>query len=53
MERHLARKVRMGKGRHHLKGPKKRMKEEDEAFESAFRKLLMEITTENHPSEEN
>ena len=47
MERHLARKARMGKGKHHLKGPKKRTKEEDEAFEAAFRKLLMKITTEN------
>ena len=43
MERHLARKARMGKGKHHLKGPKKRTKEEDEAFEAAFQKLLMEI----------
>ena len=33
MERHLARKARMGKGKHHLKGPKKRTREEDEAFE--------------------
>ena len=53
MERHLARKARMGKGKHHLKGPKKRTKEEDEAFEAAFRKLLMEIATENRPEEEN
>jgi len=45
MERHLARKARMGKGKHHLKGPKKRTKEEDEAFETAFRKLLQEIQT--------
>lgn len=52
MERHLARKARMGKGKHHLKGPKKRTKEEDEAFEAAFRKLLMEIVTENQASEE-
>jgi len=53
MERHLARKARMGKGKHHLKGPKKRTKEEDEAFEAAFRKLLVQIATENQPSEEN
>jgi len=52
MERHLARKARMGKGKHHLKGPKKRTKEEDEAFEAAFQKLLMEIVTENQASEE-
>jgi len=53
MERHLARKARMGKGKHHLKGPKKRTKEEDEAFEAALRKLLMEIAAENQSSEEN
>ena len=40
MERHLARKARMGKGKHHIKGPKKRTKEEDEAFETAFSQLL-------------
>ena len=47
MERYLARKARMGKGKHHLKGPKKRTKEEDEAFETAFRKLLMQIAAED------
>ena len=40
MERHLARKARMGKGKHHLKGPKKRTREEDEAFEKACADLL-------------
>lgn len=43
MERHLACKARMGKGKHYLKGPKKRAKEEDEAFEAAFEQLVMEI----------
>lgn len=45
MERHLARKARMGKGKYHLKGPKKRTREEDEAFEKTFEDLLdsMEI----------
>ena len=43
MERHLARKARMGRGKHHLKGPKKRTREEDEAFETAFFQLLQEI----------
>ena len=51
MERHLARKARMGKGKHHLKGPKKRTREEDEAFEAAFRKLLMEIISDEQPTE--
>lgn len=45
MERHLARRARMGKGKHHIKGPKKRAKEEDEAFEAAFDRLLREITS--------
>ena len=52
MERHLARKARMGKGKHHLKGPKKRTREEDEAFEAAFQKLLMEIVNEEQMEEE-
>ena len=52
MERHLARKARMGKGKHHLKGPKKRTKEEDEAFEAAFRNLLLQITNEERLTEE-
>ena len=43
MERHLARKARMGKGKHHLKGPKKRTKEEDTAFEAAFCQLLLDV----------
>jgi len=43
MERHLARKARMGKGKHHLKGPSKRTREDDERFEAAFTSLLDEI----------
>ena len=53
MERHLARKARIGKGKHHLKGPKKRTKEEDDAFEVAFREMLMEIAIENRQTKEN
>ena len=51
MERHLARKARMGKGKHHFKGPKKRTNEADEAFETAFQKLMMEIVDDGHPAE--
>ncbi|MFV0362691.1 MAG: YaiI/YqxD family protein, partial [Suipraeoptans sp.] len=36
MERHLSGKARRGKGKHHVKGPRKRTKEDDEAFERAF-----------------
>lgn len=47
MDRHLAKKARMGKGKHHLKGPKKRTEEDDLRFESAFRKLLSDILKMN------
>ena len=40
MERHLARKARMGKGKHHLKGPKKRTEEDDERFAQSFEQLI-------------
>lgn len=40
MERHLAKKARMGKGKHHLKGPAKRTEEDDERFEESFIKLV-------------
>ena len=42
MERHLAKKARMSKGKHHLKGPKKRTKEDDDRFARAFEALLTE-----------
>ena len=42
MERHLAQKARMSKSKHHLKGPKKRTKEDDERFRAAFERLLDE-----------
>lgn len=47
MDRHLAKKARMGKGKHHLKGPKKRTEEDDIRFESAFRRLLISIIEAN------
>ena len=40
MERHLAKKARMGKGKHHLKGPTKRTVEDDERFQESFSKLI-------------
>lgn len=42
MERHLAKKARMSKAKHHLKGPKKRTSEDDERFAEAFERLLKE-----------
>ena len=43
MERHLAKKARMAKSRHHLKGPSKRTDEQDKAFAAALDKLLGEL----------
>lgn len=43
MERHLAKKARMGKGKHHTKGPAKRTKEDDERFEDSLERLLLKI----------
>jgi len=42
MERHLAKKARMAKSKHHLKGPKKRTAEDDEEFRQAFDRLILE-----------
>ncbi|MDD6268088.1 MAG: YaiI/YqxD family protein [Clostridium sp.] len=43
MERHLAKKARMGKGKHHLKGPAKRTSEDDARFEAALLRLLDQV----------
>lgn len=40
MDRHLAKKSRMSKSKHHMKGPKKRTKDDDVRFENSFRELL-------------
>lgn len=40
MERHLAKKARMGNGKHHLKGPSKRTEEDDKRFQESFEKLI-------------
>ena len=40
MERHLAKKARRGSVKNHLKGPRKRTKEEDERFAEAFERLI-------------
>jgi len=44
MSRHIAKKARLSKGKHHLKGPKKRTQSDDEKFESTLRKMISEIT---------
>lgn len=43
MERHIAKKARMGKGKHHLKGPSKRTKEDDLRFQKSFQKLIEKL----------
>lgn len=39
-ERHIAKKARMSKAKHHLKGPRRRTAEDDRRFEESFRKLI-------------
>lgn len=43
MERHLARKARNAKKRHHLRGPSKRTEQDDKRFEESFEKLLVNL----------
>ena len=40
MERHLNKKARRSSNKAHLKGPKKRTKEDDERFSESFEKLI-------------
>lgn len=46
MERHIAKKERRSKSKHHLKGPGRRTKEDDERFEQSFEKLIERVN--NH-----
>lgn len=43
MERHINKKARMSSSKNHIKGPKKRTKEDDLRFESAFNGLIARI----------
>lgn len=45
MERHLAKKARRAKSKNHLKGPKKRTKEDDQRFAESFEKMIKKIAT--------
>ena len=40
MERHIAKKVRRGSSKNHLKGPRKRTAEDDQRFKDSFERLL-------------
>lgn len=44
MDRHLSKKARMSKSKHHIKGPKKRTEYDDKRFEEAFEKMISELT---------
>lgn len=46
MERHIAKKARMSKAKHHLKGPAKRTEEDDRRFEESLRRLLADCARE-------
>lgn len=43
MERHLAKKARMGSGKHHMKGPAKRTEEDDLRFREGLCRLIEEL----------
>ena len=47
MERHLAKKARNAKKKHHLKGPAKRTEEDDKRFEVSLEKLIDKWFYEN------
>ncbi len=40
MERHINKKARRAKGKHHIKGPAKRTEEDDRRFEESFVRLI-------------
>ena len=46
MERHMAKKARNAKKKHHLKGPAKRTVEDDQHFEDSLRRLIDSIKSE-------
>lgn len=45
-ERHMAKKARMSRAKHHMKGPKKRTQEDDARFLSALETLLAKLSEE-------
>lgn len=44
MERHMAKKARNAKKKHHLKGTAKRTEEDDQRFEESLRRLIDSVT---------
>lgn len=47
MERHMAKTARRASSKHHIKGPKKRTKEDNLRFEEAFRRLVEKASDDN------
>lgn len=43
MDRHLSKKARLSKAKHHIKGPKKRTAEDDKRFEKSFEALIARL----------
>ena len=52
MERHLNKKARRSSGKNHIKGPKKRIPEEDEHFSESFEKMI-HMAIQNREGENN
>lgn len=46
MERHLNKKARRSSNKNHIKGPRKRTKEDDERFANSFEKLVLYARSE-------
>lgn len=46
MERHMAKAARRASSKNHLKGPRKRTREDDEHFEEAFQRLVLKVLEE-------
>ena len=46
MERHLAKKARRSNSRNHLKGPRKRIEEDDNRFAESFEKMICKVMGE-------
>lgn len=43
MERHVSKKIRRSKSKHHLKGPAKRTKEDDVKFDESLERLIQKL----------
>ncbi|MDD2981052.1 MAG: YaiI/YqxD family protein [Hespellia sp.] len=53
MERHMAKKARMSKKKHHIKGPSKRTEEDDKRFGESFEKMILYAKDQQENRAEN